>query len=463
MALWWWWVACSGIAWERCDDGFQCATLEMADGAEIAVSRHRARRGGARVAVMVQGGPGASSIDLMQSYVRAYREQDPLLWHDITWVAMDNRGVGRSDPIDCVDDDWYERARRLHPSPADPAARAALQQLRDDLQDGCLADRSADDLERLGTSTYLDDLDAFRDALGVEELDLIGMSAGSQIGAAYAARYPEHVGRFVIDALVPPEHDREVFLEGQRGGFEQALDLAATRCDLDPKCPSAPFRESFETLVARAAKAPLPAPSDPEGRALWLNELRWATASLLYSARRDPLLQQAVADAREGDAALYLSAADDGWQRNDDGSYDQIYERYWAIGCLEWPWNASWGDEEVWDLAADMDARDPWFGASVLSGELGCVGWPAQAEAVSYHAPTAPPLLVVAGLYDPASPYDNALRMLDELGNDSHLLTYDGPGHVAFGADSSGCTYDIVRSFLIEGVVRSNDCPSYGR
>lgn len=58
-----------------------------------------------------------------------------------------------------------------------------------------------------------------------------------------------------------------------------------------------------------------------------------------------------------------------------------------------------------------------------------CIDWPITVDQQPIGAPTAPPLLIVAGLHDPATPYVGVAEMQVALGNGSHLVTYEGDGH----------------------------------
>jgi pimeloyl-ACP methyl ester carboxylesterase len=54
-----------------------------------------------------------------------------------------------------------------------------------------------------GTDQTVQDLDLLRRALGVEKLNLDGVSYGSFVAERYALRYPTHVARLVLDSVVP--------------------------------------------------------------------------------------------------------------------------------------------------------------------------------------------------------------------------------------------------------------------
>lgn len=447
------------LTWSGCDDGFLCATFPSGD-AELAVIWHPAPDPLAPLSVMAQGGPGASSIALLQNVIRGWSESDPALWADRNWIALDNRGVGRTGAVDCVGDDWFDALRTQEPVPRTEAEAEVQRAERDTFQQGCLDDRGEDGLLALGTPTHTADLEALRERLGPSTLDFVGYSYGTWTGAVYAATYPDSVGRFVLDGVVAPQTTRDLALAGQAEGFELALERFFERCAADPDCavhdePAG----TWDRLLAASTVAPLPAPSDPWGRTLGRNDFRWATASLLYNPD-DDVLAQGLAEAEAGDAALLLAGADDGWGRDPDTTrYGSTLQGYWAIGCLDLPWPDGWTDTDVWAFGTTLDERWPRLGSSLLTGEIVCSGWSVTAPETSVSAPDAPPLLLVGGLYDPATPWESADAMIDALDNGSALLTFEGDGHVAMFGDASGCTYAAERAFLLYGELPSEDCP----
>jgi pimeloyl-ACP methyl ester carboxylesterase len=448
------WLPC-----ENADDGspvtFECATL---DGGVAAV-RHVAEPRSDQWAIVASGGPGGSSIDLLAGLVAgSFGDNDPDLWRAVNWMAIDNRGVGQSGQIACVGDDWFDDLRARDPNPADDAARDGLVASADAFRAGCLADRSADDLALLGTPTYADDLDALRASVGADTVDFLGFSYGTWIGAVYAATYPEHVGRFVLDGVVAPDGTRDVFLRGQAEGFEVALERFFDRCADDEDCavhddPAG----TFDALLAQARAEPLPAPTDPDGRTLSANDLRWAAASTLYGPY-DEDFAEALAAAAAGDAGPMLAIADSGWDRDPEtGAYGPTLQGYWAIGCVDVPWPDGWVDEDVWAFAAELDADWPRMGAALVTGELNCMDWPVSAPEPSLEAVDAAPLLLVGGAWDPATPLQGAYDLKDALGNESIVLEYAGDGHVAMFND--GCTYVAERGWILDGEAPPESCP----
>ena len=57
------------------------------------------------------------------------------------------------------------------------------------------------------THEHAEDLEAVRQALGVDKVALWGTSYGTKLALAYALAHPDHVDRLLLDSVVPPERD----------------------------------------------------------------------------------------------------------------------------------------------------------------------------------------------------------------------------------------------------------------
>jgi pimeloyl-ACP methyl ester carboxylesterase len=75
-----------------------------------------------------------------------------------------------------------------------------------------------------------------------------------------------------------------------------------------------------------------------------------------------------------------------------------------------------------------------------------CLGWHTEAETrlEPVAALAAPPMLIIAGAHDPATPLSGAEALQAEFDNGSALLVYQGEGHGAVGRDDA----DITLAFL---------------
>ena len=79
------------------------------------------------------------------------------------------------------------------------------------------------------------------------------------------------------------------------------------------------------------------------------------------------------------------------------------------------------------------------------------LGWPApaQGDPAPVTAEGSQPILVVGTTRDPATPYEWAQSLADQL-DSGHLLTYVGDGHTAYRRGSD-CIDDAVDAYLLEG------------
>lgn len=153
----------------------------------LVVERLRARRA-ARTAVMAfPGGPGAATLDGRESWLH---DLGPSLGgRDL--LLFDQRGIGRSDFLECG----------VFVGLLPPLSVTRLASAKS--VERC-ANRLGDRRQFYTTGDTVQDIEAVRQAAGVDKLVLVGVSYGTRTAEAYASAYPEHVERVVLDSVVPP-------------------------------------------------------------------------------------------------------------------------------------------------------------------------------------------------------------------------------------------------------------------
>lgn len=457
-------VAATGTAatirWHGCDDGFRCGTLTVpvdeADPAgptiDLAVierparDRDAHRAAGSRALVLNPGGPGMSGVD----FLRAEADSLPAAVRDtFDLVSFDPRGVGASDPVDCVDslDPLFSEQF----SPADAAARAALVAAFAQVTAGCAA-RDGARLAHLSTRETAHDLDRLRAALGQQELDYVGYSYGTYLGALYAQDFPHRVGRFVLDGPVDPSLDARAATLSQVRGFERALDDFLRWCSDDSTCSfhhDGHSAGAYDALRARVADSPVVAKDQPD-RVLDQTRFDTAVLSLLYSGRPAwRSLERALTSTEEGNASTMLSVADSYEGRGESGHDDGALEAFWAITCRDGP---VVGDAAATaELEAEAARLAPRLGPYIVNTSLACATWPVPPVAPpgAIRASGAPPILVVGTTRDPATPYDQAKGLAAQLA-DGVLLTVAGSAHTSFAAGNA-CADKAITRFLVSG------------
>ncbi|MEU9831591.1 alpha/beta hydrolase [Streptosporangium sp. NPDC048047] len=162
----------------------------------------------------------------------------------------------------------------------------------------------------------VDDVEALREHLGLDRIDLLGHSAGTNLAVLYAARHPERVGRLVL--ITPSVHAVGITVTG-----ESRLKAARLHED-EPWFPAA--YAAFESIVAGNA-------SDDDWKAIDpFFYGRWDAAARAHQAAQD--------DHRNGEAAAVFAS---------EGAFDPPATRA-ALGAFGAP---------VLLLAGEADPNTP--------------------------------------------------------------------------------------------------------
>ncbi|KAK5186997.1 hypothetical protein LTR44_001004 [Exophiala sp. CCFEE 6388] len=92
-------------------------------------------------------------------------------------------------------------------------------------------------IQHVGTRESVQDFESLRVAVGYDEIHFLGCSTGSYRVAQYASQYPEHVGRFILDAISP--HGMTIFNQSQYDvdAANRALLRADAYCQNNASCP----------------------------------------------------------------------------------------------------------------------------------------------------------------------------------------------------------------------------------
>ena len=449
------------IEWGPCEDvdadGAECGTITVpmvwndpeAGDIEIAVGRLAADGEPKGSLVTNPGGPGGSGVNFLPS-AEILISPEVRASYDV--IGFDPRGVNRSEGIECLDDAETDEYLAATGDPAAEDASALAEEWGARVAEACEAN-SGDVLPYLDSYSAARDMDVLRAALGDEELDYLGYSYGTYLGASYAELHPERVGRFVLDGAIDPDMSMDEFSAGQAEGFEHATEAFLARClEAGDSCPfrgdEAEAKEQLLSFFESVDETPLDT-GDPE-RPLTGALARSAVLTLLYDDAQWEYGREALAAAMNGDGSQLLYIADLSSERRYDGTYrTNAAFAITAVNCLDHPGVADeqWVEQEAERLAEEF----PTFGP-MLGGD-GCAEWPEEPvrEPAPITAEGAGPILVVGTTGDPATPYAWSEELASQL-DDATLLTYEGEGHTAYGR-SGGCIEEQVDAYLLEGTV----------
>lgn len=401
------------------------------------------------------GGPGASGVDTAIGLALSL----PLeLLDRFDIVGFDPRGVGFSSPVECISDSFKDEINAAEPTPRTPEEIDEALDLSEEIGAGCET-RYGEELGNFNTTYTARDMDRLREALGDEQLTYLGYSYGTTLGSTYAELFPDRVRALVLDGAVDPSKDDLEGSEGQAAGFEQAFDAFAADCVAQgAACPAGPDpRALVYELLEGAEASPIPS-SGPGGRSATDGLVFIGVLGALYSQDAWPALARSVADAQAGDSVGILDLADGYTRRLDDGSYPNLIDANIAINCADS--DQTFTPNQVRGYIAEWDVSYPLYGAALASGLMTCTLWEATRHPLPERdAAGSAPILVIGTEGDPATPYEGAVTMAEQL-EAGVLLTWEGEGHTAF--PKTDCITDAVVGYLVALVAPADGttCPA---
>ncbi|MER5884294.1 alpha/beta hydrolase [Streptomyces sp. NPDC001941] len=454
------------LSWRECGvPGFQCATLKApldyarpsAGDVKLAVSRVKATGPGKRLGSLLvnPGGPGGSAVGYLQGYAGIGYPAQVRARYDM--VAVDPRGVARSEPVECLDGKGMDAYTQVDQTPDDAREQQLLTASMKDFAAGC-AKRSGRILPHVSTVEAARDMDVLRAVLGDAKLTYVGASYGTFLGATYAELFPDRTGRLVLDGAMDPSLPAAEMNRDQTAGFETAFQSFAADCVKRKDCPLGTESVAAASDRLKAFFAQLDAKPVPTGESRPLGESLATTGVIaaMYDEGAWSQLRDALTRAMGGEGSGLLALADSYYEREGDGSYSNLMYANTAVNCLDLP-PAYTTPQEVEQALPSFRKASPVFGAGLAWASLNCASWPVKATGAPHRieAKGAAPILVVGTTRDPATPYKWARALAGQLDSGT-LLTYEGDGHTAYGRGSD-CVDTAVNTYLLEGTVPPKD------
>jgi pimeloyl-ACP methyl ester carboxylesterase len=446
-------AANAAIAYSPCPDriGFECGTLtvpvdrsgSVPGTINLSITRVAAASNPGHSALLtLAGGPGQAALPLAEDFAKAMTAG--LVSRDL--LVYDQRGTGASNPLQCT----------------------ALS----GRSTGSIVTDARSCAEQLGpargfftTSDSVDDIEAIRQASGYDKLTIYGVSYGTKVATAYAARYPDHVEGLILDSVVGP---------GGPDPFHRS-SFTATRRVLRELCgggdcagvTSDPVGD-LTRLVSKLARRKLKGSVvDGRGRHIALSVDDVAMLQVALSGDVNPTLRAelpgSVHSALHGDPAplLRLRARAAGLneilgqQAAAAADNDALFA---ATRCEEtaFPWDRAAGastrlaEAVAASKGLDPVALRPFDRTVALLGELVplCVGWPVASPAPAPPGPLpAVPTLVLEGQADLRTPLEDGQAVAAQIPG-ATVVAIPHTGHSVLGSDLSTCGTDAVTAFF---------------
>ena len=370
------------------------------------------------------GGPGQAAVQVwpqLDPAFAAVRKQRHV-------VLVDQRGTGASNPLECVPPDDADKATPDADAIAVLARACAAK----------VADRA--DPRFYTTTDAIADLDAVREAIGAQKINLVGGSYGTRVAQQYAARFPERVRSIVLDGVAP----NDLVVGGEFAHtFEDAIRLQSQQCHQLPACRQRFPQDAhaqLESLIARLEDAPVqvefrdPASGESRTGTVSADTVTGLAFMFSYMPQTASLLPLVLDEAAHGRYAPLMSLSEL-MGRSTSGSMARGMQ--WSVICAE----------DADRFVEDAAAKDTLLGPEVARMFFAaCPGWPHGSRPEGFTAPLRSelPVLLLSGEFDPVTPPRYAERVLEGLPNGRHLVLR-GQGHGTLGL---GCMPRLLGQFM---------------
>ena len=391
--------------------------------------------------IFAQGGPGGSTIDLFASNIL---EDGNFLDLPQDLILFDQRGTLHTSPnLFCLEEEmaltdaYAEQLLGFEENLA--LYLEAMGQCRTRLE------AEGVDLAAFNSVENAADVQAVRLALGYDEFNLYGVSYGTLLGLNLLREFPAGVRSVVLDAVVVPQ---EPFIAATAVTSDRAFDELFAACAADDECAQAfPNLETkFYNLVAQYNETPLRVPmTDPETGKTYLihydgDALMGTLFGNLYATFMLPYLPYLI-EAIEQEDFGFLSA--DLSLR----AFDRTFSTgmYYSVVCAEQGWV---GGQIV--LVDEIHPAVVTSNQESLTSVLAvCELWeiPVLDELTEQVVQSDVPALLLSGEFDPITPEQNALTVLEGL-SQGQSFTFSNTGHGA--VFDSACARNMMADFLAD-------------
>jgi len=393
------------------------------------------------------GGPGGAGRYLAASVAFSL---DQKVASEYNIIGFDPRGVGASVPALHCDPSFFAGVRPDY-IPANQAAEQALIGRAKAYAAGC-EHRFGWLLPNMTTEDSARDMDSIRAALGQQKISYLGYSYGTYLGQVYATLFGSRVRRMVLDSTVDPQGAWYADNISQDYAFESRIQaffawIAAHAATYGLGSTGAQVQQAWYRARAELTAHPISGPSGPAigpdefddtmlqggySNTLWPG-LAAALAAYLHTGSVKGLLSEykALGGQNENEFAVYnaVECGDVNWPRN-WAKWDADTRRVYRTAPFE-----------AWDNA--------WFNAA-------CAFWPVHGAArpPAIKGAGLPPILMIQGSLDAATPYQGAqdahrllpsARMVVVKGGGNHGQSLSQPPNL--------CVNNYLNNYLATGAV----------
>ena len=381
------------------------------------------------------GGPGQGAAQMAKPLRELFRQ----IIVDRDMVLVDQRGTGKSSPLNCLDEQDDSLKSFAEPE------EVAFDKLKT-----CMSGYDAD-LRLYTTTIAMDDLDDVRAYLGYDTINVYGGSYGTRAALVYLRQHGDRVRTVVLDGVAPTNMRLPLFAPRD---VQRAFDRLIADCEADPVCnttyPNLGTRA--RAVMARLEKDP-PLVSITHPRTGERGEIRMTARMVagiltmtLYQPLAASLVPALIERAEHDDFQNMLALA----TMNDTGAPPNMsIGMQLSVLCAE-------DAPQITPQDAARQAEGTLFGLHVMKLQRdACAFWPRGAVDASFYEPvqSSVPVLIMSGDIDPVTPPVWGEQVARTLPNSTHVVL-PGTGHTAGG---TGCGRRLIKAFVDAGTADNLD------
>jgi len=252
----------------------------------------------------------------------------------------------------------------------------------------------------------------------------------------------------VLDGAVDPTAGVMAKDLQQTKGFEDSLTTFLAQCSADSSCAfhnGGEAEDAYDRLTKSIDDSPLPS---KDGRpAVSLEVAVTGVEQAMYDSADWPRLAEALANAQKGDGSGLLALYDEYYERQPDGTYDNLIEAFEVITCMDSTERPT--VEEADATVAEFKAVAPRMEASTV-GDYMCTFFPPSIDPrIPITGKGAGPIVVLGTTGDPATPLDGARKMAEAL-EQGRLVTVVANQHTGYHVNA--CSSAAVEDYLVDPV-----------
>lgn len=379
------------------------------------------------------GGPGQAATELVESLPALFRKIN----RDRDLIFVDQRGTGKSNPLDCMPDEGSDFS--LSPE--------RIMAVQENLLRRCLEGYEAD-LRYYTTPFAMDDINQVREALGYRQINVWGGSYGTRAALVYMRRHPDTVRTAVLDSVAPfaiqlPHYaaaDADTALRALFALCEQYL-----ACRQQYPALEATTRELIADLNRQPRMLEVEHPLTQRSLRVYMSGELFAGLLRLALYERDlgPILPLIISSAAEDDFRAF-------------GLLLTLSERMAESMSLGMQQTILCAEDVRRPAPANQSEQQSILQLGALAQmERICAFWPEGILPPDYFEPvvSATPVLLVSGELDPVTPPRWGDRAAQTLSNSVHVRV-PGAHH---GASHAGCVDELIEQFIDTGTAKGLD------